>query len=82
MMLREQRLITKEHIRSTHTNLILGFILQYFSDKSSIEPKFLLKHYRTVFFYKLRNLHGMLTFKTEVLCLISNVELVKRLYTI
>ena len=82
MMSREQRLITKEHIRSMHTNLILGFILQYFSDKSNIEPKFLLKRYRPVFFYMLRNPHGMLTFKTEVLHLISNVELVKRLYTV
>ena len=32
-----------------------------------------------IFFYKLRNLHGMLTFKTEVLHLVSNVQLVKRL---
>ena len=75
MMSREQRL-------STHTNLILGFILQYSSDKSSIEPKFLLKRYRPVFFYILRNPHGMPTFKTEVLHLISNVDLIKRLYTV
>ena len=42
-------------------------------------PKFLLKHYRPGFFYKLRNLHGMPTYKTKALCLVSNVQLVKRL---
>ena len=66
-----------------HTNLILDLILQYFSDKtfksSCFEPKFLLKRYRPVLFYKLCYLHGMPTVTTEVLCLISNVELVKRL---
>ena len=42
-------------------------------------PKFLLYHYRPVFFYKLRNPHGTPTFKTEELRLVSNVQLVKRL---
>ena len=41
--------------------------------------KFLLKHYKPVFFYTLRNPHGMPTFKIEALHLVSNVQLVKRL---
>ena len=40
-------------------------------------PKFLLLHYRPVLFYKLRNPHGTLTYKTKVLRLVSNVQLVK-----
>ena len=34
---------------------------------------------RSVFSYKLRNPHGMPTFKIEALYLVSNVQLVKRL---
>ena len=60
----EQRLITKEHI--VHIQISLY-------SSSSIELKFLLKHYRLVFFYKLRNLHGTPTFKTKVFRLISSV---------
>ena len=46
MMSREQRLIAKEHI-AMHTNLILDFMLQYFSTsdkpfKVVFELKFLL----------------------------------------
>ena len=33
--------------------------------------------YLVSFLYKLCYSHGMLTFKTEVLCLVSNVQLVK-----
>ena len=62
----EQRLITKGHI-ATHTNLILLFKLLFnlLKIQSRFVPKFLLLHYRLVFFYKLRNLHCMPTFKTE-----------------
>ena len=35
--------------------------------------------YRSVFYYKLRNLHGTLTYKTKALRLVINVQLVKRL---
>ena len=37
--------------------------------------KFLLQHNRPVFFYKLCNPHSTPTFKTEALCLGSNVQL-------
>ena len=67
------------------TNLILLLILLYIPVlvikcfKSCFEPKFLLQHYWPVLFCKLRNPHSMPIFKTEALCLLSNVQLVKRL---
>ena len=69
-----------------HANLILLFKPALYSStlviklfESSIKLKFLLQHYRPVFFYKLCNPHGMPTFKTKALHLVSNVQLVKRL---
>ena len=41
---------------------------------------FLFLTIRLSLFYKLRNLHGTPTFKTEVLRLVSNVELIKCIY--
>ena len=79
----EQRLITKEHI-AMYTILILLlklalYILQYYySDKKlCFKPKFLLKHYKPVFFYKLHYLYYMPTFKVEALCIVGYVQLVK-----
>ena len=81
---REQRLITKEHI-ATHTNLILLFKPALFSSTFYAEiltvalgqSSFI--RFATFFFYKVCNLHGTPTFKTEELRLVSNVQLVKRL---
>ena len=68
----EQILITKEHI-ATHTNC---FVLQYFSNKTFLKVVFYAKiPIGQSFFYKLRNPHGTPTFKTEVLRLVSNVQL-------
>ena len=76
---------TKEHI-ATHTNLILPLytpvrtlVIKCFKSSSCFEPKFLLQHYRPVLFYRLRNPHGMPTFKTDALRLVSNVQLIKQL---
>ena len=65
MTSRQQRLITKEHI-ATHTNLILPFKPALYSSTLVIKC------------FKLRNPHGTSTFKTEALCLVSNIQLIKR----
>ena len=65
-----------------HTNLFFLFKTAFYSStlvitifKSNFELKFLLQHYKPVFFNKLRNPHGTPTFKTKALCLVSNVQL-------
>ena len=78
----EQRLITKEHI-PTHTNLFLWFnsILRYISDKTFKVRN--IKYCNTTsqsVFCKLRDAHDTPTFKTEVLRIVSNVQLVKDFY--
>ena len=70
-----------------HVNLILLFKPALYSStlviklfESSIKlfyAEILTVHYRPVFFYKLHNPHGMPTFKTEALRLVSDVQLVK-----
>ena len=53
-------------------------MLQYFSDNTSIKSKFLL----SVFFYNFHDPHGMSTFKTVALHLVSTIQLVKHLLMI
>ena len=78
-MSREQILIAKEHIRSYTYKFIFGLtrsILRYFSDKTGILSVTL---YKPVCVCKLRNAHGMPTFKTKVLRIVTNVQQVKGL---
>ena len=71
----EQRLITKEHIAM--------FSYKYISSPALYSSTLVIKslkakiHYRAVFFYKLRYMHGTPTFITEALRLVSIVQLVK-----
>ena len=89
---REQRLITKEYI-ATHTNLILLFILLYFSDKrlkSSIKPKFLSlstvvlnsrdrheKTWRPTFTHLHNMPHNILYPKSRLKCIVPLLNAVK-----
>ena len=86
MASREQILITKEHI-VMHTNLILWFthlVLKYTLVIKLLKVKVVLSqnsYCNTTsqsVFVSFANTHNTPTYKTEVLRLVSNVQLVKR----
>ena len=78
----KQRLIAKEHI-AMHTNLIPLFKLALYSSTLVIKCLKVVLNQNSYCntidqscFFKLCNPHGTPTFKTEVVCLVSNVQLV------